>query len=161
IVGAFGIAGVAGFLMLFKYRNPIIDQGQALVSSHAPDLFNQPEIIGFIVLGAMAYAASRKQVDIRAPLVLFALSFALMPVVVFNQQVLTGMSLQPIHYKVFIANYAALISVVLAFVILWRARYAQRAIPSLALVVTALVALGWLGFEVSRATEHWAGKEKL
>ncbi|HZH91828.1 MAG TPA: hypothetical protein VEX70_14570 [Pyrinomonadaceae bacterium] len=38
---------------------------------------------------------------------LFAASFALTPFVVFNQQVLTGLSLQPIHYKVFTLNYVA------------------------------------------------------
>jgi hypothetical protein len=161
IVGAFALAAVAGFLTMLKNRNPVLDQGQLLVSSHAPDLFNQPEIIAFIAFAALALAAWRKRVDVRSPLVLFALSFTLMTFVVFNQQILTGMSVQPIHYKVFIANYAALISVVLAFAILWRARYAQRAIPSLALIIAAVVSVGWLTFEVYRATEHWAQKEKL
>jgi hypothetical protein len=93
--------------------------------------------------------------------VLFALSFTLLPFVVFNQQIVTGMSLQPIHYKVFIANYVALISVVLAFWILWRARYRQRAIPPPVLIVTAVVALGWGALEVFRATNQWAQKEKI
>ena len=161
VVGAFALAAVAGFLVMFKNRNPIVDQGQMLVSSHAPDVFKQPEIIAFVALAALIYAAWRKQVDIRSPLVLFALSFTLMTFVVFNQRILTGMSLQPIHYKVFIANYGALISVVLVFAILWRARNAHRAIPLLALVVVAVVSVGWLAFEVFRATEHWAQKEKL
>jgi hypothetical protein len=161
IVGALAAAATAAFLMMFLNRNPTIDQGQLLVSTHAPDLFNQPEILGFIVMGALAQAAWRKQVDIRSPTVLFALSFTLTPFVVFNQQILTGMSLQPIHYKVFIANYVALISVVLAFLILWRARYAERQINSLMLVVAAVVALGWGAVEVFRATERWAQKEIL
>ena len=122
IVAAFALASVAAFLMMFRNRNPIIDQGQLLVSTHAPDLFNQPEIVAFVALGTLAYAAWRKRIDIRSPLVLFAFSFTLVPFVVFNQQVLTGMSLQPIHYKVFIANYVALISVVLVSLILWRAQ---------------------------------------
>lgn len=161
VVGAFGIASVAAFLMMFRNRNPIMDQGQLLVPTRAPDLFNQPEIVGFITLGVLAYAAWRKRVDIRSPLVLFAFSFTLLPFVVFNQQVLTGMSLQPIHYKVFIANYVALISVVLVSLIWWRARDAQRRIAPVVLVVATLLALGWGALEVFRATGHWAQKEKL
>lgn len=161
IVGAFAAAAIAAFLIMFLNRNPSLDQGQMLVSTHAPDLFNQPEILGFVVLVSLAYAAWRKQIDIRSPPVLFALSFTLMPFVVFNQQILTGMSLQPIHYKTFIANYVALISVVLAFLILWRARYPQRPIQSLVLVVVTVGALSWGAVEVFRATERWAQKEKL
>lgn len=161
VVGAFAIVSIAGFLMMFMNRNPVLDDGQMLVSTRVPDLFNQPQIIGFIVLGALIYAAWRRRIDIRSPLVLFALSFVLMPVVVFNQQVLTGLSVQPIHYKVFIANYVALISVVLATLIWWRARFTSRAIPSAALFVVAVVALGWTAVEVSSATERRARKEKL
>ena len=161
IVGAFCIAGVAAFFVMFWNRNPDIDQGQLLVPTHAPDLFNQPEIIGFIMLGVLGYAAWTRRVDIRSPLILFALSFTLLPFAVFNQQVLTGMSLQPIHYQVFIGNYAALTAVVLVSWIWWRSRHLQQPIPKVALIVAALVALGWLTLEVSRATEHWAQKEKL
>lgn len=161
IVGAFGIASVGAFFLMFRNRNPIIDQGQLLVPTHAPDLINQPQMIALIALGALGYAAWHKLVDIRSSRVLFALSLALLPVAVFNQQVVTGMSIQPIHYKVFIANYVALIAVVLVFMILWRARYVQRPVPSLVLVVVAAVALGWGALEVFRATEHWAKKEKL
>ena len=113
------------------------------------------------MLGVLSYAAWRKLVDIRSPLVLFAFSFILLPLVVFNQQVVTGMSLQPIHYQVFFANYVALIAVVLVSLIIWRTRYAQRRIPSLALAAIALVAFGWGMLEVSRATEHWSQKAKL
>jgi hypothetical protein len=154
VVGAIAACGVAVFLMLFMNRNPATQQGQLLVSTRAPDLFNQPEIIGFIALAVLAHAAWRKQVDIRSPLVLFAMSFTLLPFAVFNQQVLTGMSVQALHYKVFIANYVALIAVVLVFLILWRARNPRRSVPASWLVVTVVVAFGWGMYEVATATQH-------
>ena len=161
VVGAFGVASVAAFLLMFWNRSPIMDQGQLLVPTHAPDLFNQPEMLGFIAFGVLAYAAWRKRVDIRSPLVLFAFSFTLLPFVVFNQQVVTGMSLQPIHYQALIANYVVLVSVVLVSLIWWRARDVQRPVPTAVLFVAAVVSLGWGTLEVFQATQHWAQKERL
>jgi hypothetical protein len=161
VIGVFGTAGILVFLMMFSNRDPITEEGQLLVIARAPDFFNQPQIIGFITLGVLLHAVWRKLVDIHSPVVLFTVSFTLLPFAVFNQQILTGMSLQPIHYKVFIANYVALISVVLVFLILWRARYPQRPIPTLVLVVTIVVTLGWGVREVSAASERWAQKANL
>jgi hypothetical protein len=39
-----------------------------------------------------------------------------LPFVIFNQQVVTGRSLQPFHFENFIANYAVLVAVVILFV---------------------------------------------
>lgn len=160
VVGAIAAGGVVMFLMMFLNRNPVLEQDQLLVSTRAPDLFNQPEIIGFVVLAVLGRAAWRKQVEIRSPLVLFALSFTLLPFTVFNQQVVTGMSLQPLHYKVFIANYAALIAVVLVLLILWRARDPRRRVPASVLVAITAVALAWGMFEVVTATERRAHNAK-
>ena len=154
VFGAFVTAGVGLFFMMFANTNPAVQQSQLLVSSHAPDLFNQPEILGFIALVVLGHAAWRRQVDIRSPLALFAMSFTLLPFAVFNQQVLTGISLQPLHYKAFIVNYAALIAVVLVFLILWRAREPGRRVPALVLVVTVVVALCWGMYEVATATKN-------
>jgi hypothetical protein len=161
VIGSFAIASIIGFLMMFMNRNPITDSGHLLVFTHRPDLFNQPEIIGFIALGTLGQAVWRKQIDIHSPLVIFTLSFTLLPFAVLNQQILTGMSLQPLHYKVFIANYVVLISVVLVVLVLWRVRYPRRHVPPLVLVVAAVAAFGWGMLEVSAAAKHWAQKAKL
>ena len=155
VVGAIAAGAVVTFLMMFL-KSTVMKQDQLHVLSRAPDLFNQPEIIGFLALGVLGRAAWRKQVDIRSPLVLFALAFSLLPFTVFNQQVVTGMYVQPIHYKVFIANYAALVAVVLVSLILWRARDRWRRVPASVLVATAAVALVWGMFEVVTATERRA-----
>lgn len=161
VLGAFLAAGIAVFLIMFLNRDPVTAQGQLLVSTRAPDLFNQPQTIGFIALGVVAQAAWRKQVDFRSPLVLFSIAFATMPFVVFNQQLITGTSLQPIHYKVFIANYVSLISVVLISLILWRVRDPQRPVKRSVLLVVTLAALGWAMVEVSAATARGAHKAIL
>lgn len=152
VVGAIAAAAVGTFLIMFLKSKPGYATEQLLVSTHAPDLFNQPEVIGFIALAILGRAAWRKQVEIRSPLVLFALSFTLLPFTVFNQQVVTGMSLQPIHYRVFIANYAALIAVVLVFWILWRARNPGRRIATSMLIAVAAVSFVWGMVEVVTAT---------
>ncbi|HEX6649912.1 MAG TPA: hypothetical protein VF075_10240, partial [Pyrinomonadaceae bacterium] len=154
VVVGFAVASLMTFLVMFLNRDPITSEGQLLVSTRAPDLFTQPEIIGFIVVAVLLHALRRKLVDLRSPLVLFTAAFALKPAVVFNQQLITGMSLQPLHYKVFIANYAALVAVVLVVFILWRARYAQRAIPVLVLIVAGIMALGYGMLQVTKASDN-------
>jgi hypothetical protein len=161
IVGAFAAASVTPFFWMLSHRNSSMDQTQLLLFTHAPDFLYPPEIIGFLVLAVIAYAWRRKLIDVREPVVLFTSAAALMPFLVFNQQIISGRSLQPIHYKVFIANYVALISVVLLFSILWRARDAVRPVPTRALVLTAIVALGWGVVEVSDITSRDSAQARL
>lgn len=161
VVGGITAVAVAVFFMMLQQRNPLLDQGQLLVSTRALDLFNQPEVIAFIALVVLGRAAWQKLVDVRSPLVLFTFSFTLLPFAVFNQQILTGISLQPIHYKVFIANYAALIAVVLVLWILWRARSPQRPVATSVLVAAAVVAFGWGMYEVASATQRRAQNAKV
>jgi hypothetical protein len=138
-----------------------MDQTQLLLFTHAPDFLYPPEIIGFVVLAIIAYASRRKLIEMRDPVVLFTASCALMPFIVFNQQIVTGRSLQPIHYKVFIANYVALLSIVLLFSVLWRGRETARAIPARALTFAAIAALGWGIVEVSDITSRDAAQARL
>lgn len=159
IIGIFAAASVVPFFVMLSHRNSSMDQTQLLLFTHAPDFLYPPEIIGFLVLAIIAYACFRKLFELRDPLVLFTASCALMPFLVFNQQIVTGRSLQPIHYKVFIANYVALLSIVPLFSLLWRTT--GRAIPARALVFTAIAALGWGVVEVSDITSRDAAQARL
>jgi len=161
VVGLFAVAAVIPFFLMLARRNTSMDQTQLLLLTRAPDLFYPPEIIGFIVLGILIYAHRRELVDLRSPVALFTASFALLPFLVFNQQIVTGHSLQPIHYKVFIANYVVLLSVVLIFPLLWRAKDSKRAIPSRLLTLTIIVSLGWGIVEVSDIASRDAAKAGL
>jgi len=51
---------------------------------------------------------------------IFAASLALLPLVLFNQQILTGRSMQPYHFETFVTNYAVLISLVILTALLYQ-----------------------------------------
>ena len=160
-IGIFAAASIVPFFVMLSHRNSSMDQTQLLLLTHAPDFLYSPEIIGFFVLAMIAYACRRKPIEMRDPVVLFTAACALMPFVVFNQQIVTGRSLQPIHYKVFIANYVALLSVVLLFALLSRGRETARAIPARALIFASIAALGWGVVEVSDITSRDAAQARL
>ncbi len=94
--------------------------------SHAPDLLRVPELLGLAVIALLAFGAIRGTLNWRAPETLFAAAFALTPLLVFNQQVITGRSLQPFHYEWFIANYAALVGLVVTSILFWRGSNAAK-----------------------------------
>jgi hypothetical protein len=161
IIGLFAAASVVPFFVMLSYRNRSMDQTQLLLFTHAPDFLYLPEIIGFVVLAIIAYAWRRQLIKMRDPVVLFTAATALMPFLVFNQQIVTGRSLQPIHYKVFIANYVSLLSIVLLVWVWWRAREPTRAIPARALIFASIAALGWGIVEVSDITSRDAAQARL
>lgn len=114
------IASVVPYFYLLSKRSHTLDDVQMLVETHAPDLTRPPELIGFVVLVGLAAAVVTGILSLRDRGTLFALSLALTPAIVFNQQVITGRSLQPIHYQVFIGNYVAGLALVVAFALVWR-----------------------------------------
>jgi len=83
----------------------------------------------------LAWFMRRGSVSRNSPELLFTASCALTPFVVFNQQILTGRSLQPFHYEQFIINYLVLIAVVCTYHAIW-----QR--PKIRPLVWALFAIG-------------------
>lgn len=135
--------------MLMARRVASTDQVLMMEFTHAPDLWRVPEFIGALVLLGLTFAVRRGRCDWRAPQTLFAASFALLPFVVFNQQLVTGRSLQPLHYEQFIANYAALLAAVFALPLL-RQRGAPLRAPHLR--IAALLACTWGLLEVGITT---------
>ena len=143
-LGVACLASLAPYAYLLSKRSHTMDDVQLLVRTHMPDLIRVPEIIGFIVLAAIAIAVSFRKLELKDRAVLFTASLALVPLIVFNQQVITGQSLQPIHYQVFIGNYVAGLSLVLLFGLFWRNASDKEALTGrLAMVVLALIAAGW------------------
>src|SRR5206468_215063 len=71
-----------------------------------------PEIVSVLVFLLIEIGARRGVLRWRDPAVIIATSFALSVIVDFNQQIITGRTLQPIHYEWFIANYCAILAVV-------------------------------------------------
>ncbi len=102
------LAALIPYAILISHRSQTMDAGQKLILSHAPDLFRIPELLGLVVVALIALGIRKERLKWNAPETLFAASFALTPALVFNQQIITGRSLQPFHYEWFIANYLAL-----------------------------------------------------
>ena len=138
------------FYLLIKH-SPLTEAGQKLAGSHVPDLLRGPEFIGLALILFTLFSVRRRQLDWRSPEILFAISFALMPFAVFNQQVLTGRSLQPFHYEQFIANYVVLVGVVIVLnAVVPVLRVGPQVQKFTAYVL--LVSVWWAGMEVALAT---------
>ena len=146
-------AGLVPYVILLARRSATMDRGQKLTVSHLPDFFRIPELVGFGVLAVIVLAAFRGRINWRSPDSLFAASFALMPFVVFNQQVITGYSLQPFHYESFIANYVALVGVTVMGVILWRGPEGGKPIRYRVAGRLVFVAIWWAAIEVLAPTK--------
>ena len=142
IVGSALLLALPGYLYLLLHRSQTLDQTQTLISTHRPDLFRLPEMIAAFTIVLLVFGARRKRVDVQDAAIIFAASFAVLPLVIFNQQVVTGRSLQPFHFENFISNYAVLVGLMILVA------YLLRPISSRALLWLAVLSLVWGAMEV-------------
>lgn len=148
--------GLVPYAWLLSQRAQTIDDVQLLALTRAPDLARPPALICLAVLIALAWAIKRGRVQLRDKTTLFTLSLALTPYVVFNQQIITGRSLQPIHYEVFIANYVSVLALVLALYLILRGSgdvKRKRLLPTWAAASVALLIFSWGVIEAKTTTE--------
>ncbi len=132
------------YAILLSKRSHTMDDVQLLVSTHAPDLQRVPIYISFVALLIIIAGVLLKKINWRDRETLFAVSFALVPLVVFNQQVITGRSLQPIHYQVFIGNYVAALALVVAVgILLKKTEIFNKTFAKAAIAFVALLAVVW------------------
>lgn len=155
LTGLLAVLALVPYALLLSRRAETIDSVQLLAYSHAPDLARAPELLCLAVLAALMLAAKRGRIRLKDRSTLFTISLALTPYAVFNQQVITGRSLQPIHYEVFIANYVSVLAVVLCISLIRRgARAADKALfPGWALACAAVLIFGWGLVEAKVTTE--------
>ena len=149
IVTSLGIAALIPYFLMLSNRSEHIDSIQLLRSTHLPDLDSPSLIIGIMVAIAIVIFVRRGGAAMASPRTLVALAFALTPVVLFNQQIVTGHSLQPIHYEVFIANYLVLTSLALLLSFVFRAEGRRRV-----LLYVAILAAGWGVVEATGSTKR-------
>jgi len=118
------------------------------VRTRMPDLFRFPEIVAGVAIVIIAVGAFARRINIRSTPVVIALSLAISVFAVFNQQVVTGQSLQPIHYQVFIGNYVAGLALVSAVGLLIRGRDSAHSKYAKAVFATvAFIAVAWGSIE--------------
>jgi hypothetical protein len=132
------------YAILLSKRSHTMDEVQLLVNTRAFDFARVPIYISFVALAIVASGILLKKISIRERETLFAISFALVPLIVFNQQVITGRSLQPIHYQVFIGNYVAGLALIVSIgIILKKIDWFKSFTPKIVLPVFALIAIVW------------------
>jgi hypothetical protein len=150
VVAAIGAAALVPYALLLSRRATNLETAQGLAHTHAPDLVRVPELIGFALLLLLLWARRRGQFKWDDQSALFAASFALLPFAVFNQQIASGLSLQPFHYDIYVANYCVLLAATLV------ARLSlARPIPARLLLSAALAALIWASFETAVSTRRF------
>ena len=120
IVLFLSVLSLIPYLYLVSHRAVSLDQAQALALSHRPDLLRIPELIGAFILLVLVVNIHRKKIERGDPRVIFAASFALLPFVLFNQQVLTGKSVQPFHFEAFTAIYGVLVGLTIVGSLVWK-----------------------------------------
>lgn len=113
IVGAAAIAALIPYFKMLSERSPNVDSVQLIANTHMPQFGSVSLIIGLIILAGIAIFAFRGRIQLTSARSLFAMAFASTPVILFNQQVITGRSLQPVHYEIFISNYLVLTALIL------------------------------------------------
>lgn len=153
IITAIASAGVIAFFILLGHRPGYLDAADVLNQTHAPDLLRASEVLGGITILVFVLGVLRNRIAWKSPLSLLTAAFALTPFVVFNQQVLTGYSLQPFHYDAFIANYLALMSAIITLSFIWREgpKAVRPRLSSGLLLLVGLLAFGAGYFEIHRS----------
>lgn len=143
ITAAIAVFSLVPYAYLVSHRAASLADAQILVRTRQLDPFHSPEMIGAVILLVIVLAIRRGRIRRNEPRVIFAVSLALFPLVVFNQQILTGRSMQPVHFDYYAANYAMLVGLVILAALLW------RPIPNRALLWIAILCFLWGAIEVS------------
>src|SRR2546421_5598546 len=101
------------YLWLVSKRAPTQDAANLLVHTHAPDFLRVPEFAGLCLLMVVIILNRFGLFSFRNRAALLAVSFFILPFPLFNQQILSGLSLQPSHYEIYVTNYGLLLGFVL------------------------------------------------
>jgi hypothetical protein len=144
VLGAACLVPLLPYAYLLSQRSETLEHVQLLVLTRAPDLARVPIYISIACLFLIALGLVLRLIRLEDRSTLFALATALVPIVVFNQQIITGRSLQPIHYQVFIGNYVAALALMLTLGILWaKALREARPFATAVCVVLAVAGTAW------------------
>jgi hypothetical protein len=114
------IAVLIPCLLLMSRLGATTGEVHFMAASHIPDFFRLIEILGLAIMVIITLLVRRRKVKVAEPVVIFILASALTPFVLFNQQVVTGRSLQPFHYEVFIGSYTTVLAAFVTIVLCWR-----------------------------------------
>lgn len=137
------IIAAVPYVYLLSQRARTMDTGQALTSSHAFDLFHWIEVFAGVLIAVLVVAFRRKRIDAHDPRLAFAISLSASIFVLFNHQVITGRSLQPMHYEQFVTSYLALIATAVVATVFAEQLEFPKQLFRRAILVIALLSLMW------------------
>jgi hypothetical protein len=138
------------YFYLLSLRHTTIDNVMALSTSHRPDLFWPSEILGVGILLFLAWLIKWKNISYKQPAIILAASLCLTSLITFNQQIITGRSLQPFHYQQFTTCYLVLIAIIIALSLWLNTRDEnKRQLSSRALFWISVFSFFWGTFEAS------------
>ncbi len=133
------------YTFLLSMRAPGTDSIQLLVLTHAPDLLRFCSVLCQFAIFLIALAVWFNFARLKSATTVFLLALALVPFAVFNQQVISGRSLQPFHYEYYVVNYiAALVVVLTIFLFIKNIRAAKIYTTILLFLGFAAVAWGYV-----------------
>ena len=150
------LAALAPYAVLLSRRALTMDAAQALVRTHAPDPWRATEGIALLLVLGLLFAIFRRRVSGHDPRILFTLAFALLPFALYNQQIITGLSLQPMHYEQFIAPYTVLLALTLTILLLRRGKTKHKFPRAAVLLFIGLLGYVWGMGETWIATRRFA-----
>jgi hypothetical protein len=142
IVGVMAISVLVPYLILLGHRAENTDQLQVLEHTRSLDLFRPSELISLILLAGLGRLVLLRRLSLKDPEVLFVISLLLLPLAVFNQQIITSRSLQPFHYEEFVTSYSVLVAAVISLrLFLRRASFSRLAASQRLLFWIAVISL--------------------
>jgi hypothetical protein len=150
------LMSLAPYAWLLAGRNKMADKAQLLVLTRHPDLTRSIETLGLILIMLAALSVVLRAAKFSDRRVQFIAAIALSPVIVFNQQVITGHSLQPFHYEYYVVNYVVLLGIVLLAALFWGrylARFRRTAVAAALLLTAGAILWGYI--ETTETTEFW------
>jgi hypothetical protein len=138
------IGSLIPYFILASNRSIDVDSALSLSITHEPDLWRIPELLSYLTIALILLAVKFKHLVLNDKKTVFLLSFAFVAPVVFNQQILTGRSLQPFHYEFFCANYISLFALLMTgFTILQKKTDFQTLSKMLLLFGTIVILIGY------------------
>ncbi len=150
--GILSVFALLPYALLLSKRNEIMDKAQLLVHTRQHDLFRNIELIGYAVIFVVAGAMALKILKNTGKAVHFILALAAVPVIVMNQQVVTGRSLQPFHYEYYVVNYVVLLAAVMLAAVIWKKFVTPLRAVSVSFLGLMIAAASAWGYVEARAT---------
>lgn len=145
LVSVIAVAALVPYALMLSQRSAHLDSVQMLVHTHAPDFWRPIEGVALVIVFALIVGCKQGRLGWRDPGTLITAAFALLPFLLFNQQIITGRSLQSMHYEQYVASYTTLTAAALTIIRLWHSASKRRLPWHLVLIIGCLTYAWGLG----------------